>query len=653
MNFQQFCENISDGQKIVAKESLLLTYTNTKGEVFSISPDDIKSFLLFILEDFDTIYERWESVPTKKSEINNYEEKSYREIYKLADSDDLKVIASGGKSQTKSLTKLISKIIAYVVGEDYISLEENTFFSKEKISKAIDKWDLIYFDDKNSGGLSINDLNFKNEFYSWMISKGLSERTARSYSTTAISFSDKYLNQIGLKKSTLYSLSLNEVKNTLDLLKKIPDWLDRDQKGNNMYSSAINKLAEFLSEKGNALPLPKPFLLLAGISGTGKSRFVREQAKATGHIDETYCLVSVRPDWHEPSDLLGYTTRLNNNAEYVTTDVLQFIVKAWKAIAETGVQIAENKTAGHRNDLQAIPPYWLCLDEMNLAPVEQYFADYLSILETREWEWKGDEFIYQCRPLLKASVIKLLSPDKQNALCTSLELDPTSALWLEFSENGIGIPFNLLVAGTVNMDETTHGFSRKVIDRALSFDFGDFFPNDFDEYFSPTIIPKKLSYPIYSSAAKSKDRLPAIDADGKKSIAFLQSLNTVLGNTPFKLAYRALNELLLSVISHQPENDEALQAAWDDFLMCKLLPRIEGDSDKLAQHDIDESLLIKLSGILKENLSAIWNQPNARQDFYREKQQDGETIMIACRSRAKIDWMQNKLAQSGFTSFWP
>ncbi|AVT56832.1 McrB family protein [Pectobacterium versatile] len=653
MNFQQFCENISDGQKIVAKESLLLTYTNTKGEVFSISPDDIKSFLLFILEDFDTIYERWESVPTKKSEINNYEEKSYREIYKLADSDDLKVIASGGKSQTKSLTKLISKIIAYLVGEDYISLEENTFFSKEKISKAIDKWDLIYFDDKKAGGLSINKLNFKNEFYSWMISKGLSERTARSYSTTAISFSDKYLNQIGLKKSTLYSLSLNEVKNTLDLLKKIPDWLDRDQKGNNMYSSAINKLAEFLSEKGNALSLPKPFLLLAGISGTGKSRFVREQAEATGSRQETYCLVSVRPDWHEPSDLLGYTTRLNNNAEYVITDVLQFIVKAWKTIAETGVQIAGNKTSGNRNDLQAIPPYWLCLDEMNLAPVEQYFADYLSILETREWEWADDAFTYQCDPLLKASVIQSLSDDKRNELCKKLKLDPTSALWLEFSKHGIGIPFNLLVAGTVNMDETTHGFSRKVIDRALSFDFGDFFPNDFNEYFSPTVASKKLTYPIYSSAVKNKERLPVIDADGKASIQFLHALNTVLDNTPFKLAYRALNELLLSVISHQPEDEMQLQAVWDDFLMCKLLPRIEGDSDKLAQHDIDESLLIKLSGILKENLSAIWNQPNARQDFYREKQQDGETIMIACRSRAKIEWMQNKLAQSGFTSFWP
>ncbi|KHS72450.1 5-methylcytosine-specific restriction endonuclease [Pectobacterium brasiliense] len=415
---------------------------------------------------------------------------------------------------------------------------------------------------------------------------------------------------------------------------------------------------EKLSVADNStIPLPKPFLLLAGISGTGKSRFVREQAVATGSREETYCLVSVRPDWHEPSDLLGYTTRLNNNAEYVTTDVLRFIVKAWKAIAETDVRIAGNKTAGHRDDLQAIPPYWLCLDEMNLAPVEQYFADYLSILETREWEWADDEFTYQCAPLLNASVIQSLSDDKRNELCKSLKLDPTSALWLEFSKHGIGIPFNLLVAGTVNMDETTHGFSRKVIDRALSFDFGDFFPNDFDDYFSPTIIPKKLSYPIYSHAAKSQSRLPKIDVDGKKSIAFLQSLNTVLDNTPFKLAYRALNELLLSVISHQPEDEIQLQAVWDDFLMCKLLPRIEGDSDKLAQHDIDESLLIKLSRILGTTLHDIWNEPtdlsSARPDFYREKQQGGATIIIACRSRAKIEWMQNKLAQSGFTSFWP
>src|SRR5690606_14077747 len=84
----------------------------------------------------------------------------------------------------------------------------------------------------------------------------------------------------------------------------------------------------------NITPLSKPFLLLAGISGTGKTRFVREQSKLTGSLSDTYCLTSVRPDWHEPSDVLGYISRLggDGNAEYITTDVLQFIAKAWRAI---------------------------------------------------------------------------------------------------------------------------------------------------------------------------------------------------------------------------------------------------------------------------------------------------------------------------------
>lgn len=149
----------------------------------------------------------------------------------------------------------------------------------------------------------------------------------------------------------------------------------------------------------NAQLLSKPFLLLAGISGTGKTRFVREQAQTSGQFTETYCLTSVRPDWHEPSDLLGYISRLNGAAEYITTDVLQFIAKAWRGIADSGltVEVQESEdqgkrlvVAGERDELDKVLPYWLCLDEMNLAPVEQYFADYLSVLETREWRWEGD-----------------------------------------------------------------------------------------------------------------------------------------------------------------------------------------------------------------------------------------------------------------------
>ena len=423
----------------------------------------------------------------------------------------------------------------------------------------------------------------------------------------------------------------------------------------------------------NFIKLSKPFLLLAGISGTGKTRFVREQAKATGSLAETYCLTPVRPDWHEPSDLLGYTSRLNGKAEYITTYVLQFIAQAWRAKVDAGLSLAVNDVESHgpclvasgdAAQLDSVLPYWLCLDEMNLAPVEQYFSDYLSILETREWLWTDNSFQYLSDPLLKASTIQQLEVAEQDKLREELGFadDHYDELWSLICEYGMGIPFNLIVAGTVNMDETTHGFSRKVIDRALSFDFGEFFPNDYAEFFEPTICNKTLSYPVLAHANYSQDQLPSIDSDGQKSIKFLNAVNAVLDNTPFKLAYRALNELLLAVISTAQEAPDLrhLQAVWDDFLMCKVLPRIEGDSDKLMTDDSQKSLLQKLNECLATELSEIWNgvkdSDNARPDLYREKlgaTGDDKILRIACRSKAKLEWMQKRLERSGFTSFWP
>ncbi len=123
----------------------------------------------------------------------------------------------------------------------------------------------------------------------------------------------------------------------------------------------------------------KPFMLLAGISGTGKSRIVREMAKAcwTPEDDEywkdkekgirnncpkNFCMVQVKPNWHDSSELFGYVSRISGKPEFVAGDFLKFLVKAWE---DTDV------------------PYFLCLDEMNLAPVEQYFAEYLSVIESR------------------------------------------------------------------------------------------------------------------------------------------------------------------------------------------------------------------------------------------------------------------------------
>lgn len=416
--------------------------------------------------------------------------------------------------------------------------------------------------------------------------------------------------------------------------------------------------------------LSKPFLLLAGISGTGKTRFVREQAKTSGQFAETYCLTSVRPDWHEPSDLLGYISRLNGAAEYITTDVLQFIAKAWRAIADSGLSIEIQDSedlgkrlvvAGERDALEQVLPYWLCLDEMNLAPVEQYFADYLSVLETREWCWTGDSFTYSSDALLKPATIKEVADKEKLREALGFEGSQYDELWADICQYGLGIPLNLLIAGTVNMDETTHGFSRKVIDRALSFDFGAFFPNDYNDFFTPTSCNKRFSYPIWSHASQA-DLANTFDADGAKTVAFLSAVNEVLKNTPFELAFRALNELLLAVASSQPQDDLTLKAVWDDFMMCKVLPRIEGDTDKLTTSN-RKDLLEELSTALSDQLAPIWQSEqgnkNQRPDLYREKivadgvPDEKKILFIPCRSKAKLKWMSERLASATFTSFWP
>jgi len=455
-----------------------------------------------------------------------------------------------------------------------------------------------------------------------------------------------------------------------DLVYSLTENADLYEELKNYFLNSCKKL-EIANNVVAGVELEKPFLLLAGMSGTGKTRFVREQAKLSGQFAVTYCLTSVRPDWHEPSDLLGYISRLNGAAEYITTDVLKFIASAWRGIADSGlsVEVQSVEELGERfvvtgdgEALKQVLPYWLCLDEMNLAPVEQYFADYLSVLETREWRWTDDSFTYSSDALLKPATIKEVADKDKLRDGLGFSKAEYDELWDLICQYGLGIPFNLMVAGTVNMDETTHGFSRKVIDRALSFDFGAFFPNVYDDFFTPSSCNKRLSYPIWSHASK-EDLANTIDADGSQTVAFLSAVNTVLKNTPFELAFRALNELLLAVVSSQPQDELTLKAVWDDFMMCKVLPRIEGDTDKLTTSD-GKAMLVELDTVLAEQFSPIWqagedDNANQRPDLYREKVvADGATdlekvLPIPCRSKAKLKWMSDRLASATFTSFWP
>ena len=193
----------------------------------------------------------------------------------------------------------------------------------------------------------------------------------------------------------------------------------------------------------------KPFLLLAGISGTGKSRIVRELARACWDLGSeefkaqkpsNFEMVQVKPNWHDSSELIGYVSRIDG-VRYVVGPFLKFMVKAIQ-----------------NPDI----PYFLCLDEMNLAPVEQYFAEYLSVIESRKLQEDGS--------ITTDPIIDYSNTEEYQSLIMQLFPDDDEMRDAYLTEEGglrLGIPQNLIVVGTVNMDETTFSFSRKVLDRAM------------------------------------------------------------------------------------------------------------------------------------------------------------------------------------------
>lgn len=492
----------------------------------------------------------------------------------------------------------------------------------------------------------------KSGFMTWLRAKGKTEKTIQNYAGTGISVANAMLSQkLGEPFSFYSQTSLTAIKDASERLKSDNDWLAKDKIGKHTYSISIRLFTEYAESVFSGvmierLPFPKPFILLAGISGTGKTRFVRKQAEAAAAGRANYCHVAVRPDWHEPSDLLGYVSRIGaDGVRYVVTDVLRFMVRAWADIAESA------DADGHIALQTTGVPFWLCLDEMNLAPIEQYFADFLSVLETRQWEG-GD---YTCDPLLKPDILRQLDETGRQTLRDDLGLtaDAHAFLWEAFTTKGIGIPPNLMVAGTVNMDETTHGFSRKVIDRAFTFDFGVFFPNDYDRFFTPATTFRPLTYAELTQVSREDLQTVTADPDGSHSIAFLKTVNALLKNTPFELAYRALNELLLAVVCFHPESDVALQAVWDDFLMAKVLPRIEGDSDKLGTDADGQALPERLALLLETAFSAINGAGKSRPDWFNVSLTGEATVMTECRSVPKLRQMQQRLDAQGFTAFWP
>ncbi len=371
----------------------------------------------------------------------------------------------------------------------------------------------------------------------------------------------------------------------------------------------------------------KPFLLLAGISGTGKSRIVRELAFMTcpkelqdedGTTPGNYCMIEVKPNWHDSSELLGYYSSFNGGG-YRFTKFDRFVVKAW---------------------LNPDVPFFVCLDEMNLAPVEQYFAEFLSVLETRSRDKEG-------HVVTGALVDKQYFKD-DTKMKEDLGLDGaddwTIKVRSDLVNKGLTLPPNLIVIGTVNMDDTTYQFSRKVIDRAMTIEmnggelsqmFGNSnslkYRSDEDVvklglFKAPYINADEVIERYQSQAQIIKEKLPEK----------LEAVNTALKDTPFQVSYRVLNELVIYLGALMDEatakgesiDDDALPTlinqAMDQITLMKILPRIEGDED-----------MFRRSGginVLK-TLQSLFSEDS---DSYR-----------------KLEEMADRLDRTGFTRFWP
>ena len=325
----------------------------------------------------------------------------------------------------------------------------------------------------------------------------------------------------------------------------------------------------------------KPFMLLAGISGTGKSRIVRKLAQATNTKNYTkeedrwkdnrpdnFQLIQVKPNWHNSMDVVGFLSNIPE-PHYVFTDFVRFIVKAWQHL-ET--------------------PYFLCLDEMNLAPVEEYFAEFLSAIESRAWDEKGN---YTTDPII--SPFKVYGKDVCEAMLKELlgEAHHTEAnpLAIQFENKGLTLPPNLMVMGTVNMDETTFSFSRKVLDRAMSVEMNEVNYDDFKEG-KTELMPLLTDYNDLLVNRPQKAQEVQEEINSQKVIDYLKAVNELLDGTPFKLGYRAANEAILYVAASQEFAKEAfsIETAMDEFTLMKILSRIEGDDSRLAIDENDERL---------------------------------------------------------------
>jgi 5-methylcytosine-specific restriction protein B len=280
----------------------------------------------------------------------------------------------------------------------------------------------------------------------------------------------------------------------------------------------------------------KPLVILTGLSGSGKTQLA---VKFGEWIGQQYLrVIPVRPDWTSPDPLFGYVDVLrplsdDGRASWQVPPALEFMLLASRDVSHL---------------------YVLVLDEMNLAHVERYFADFLS----------GSESIQPVLP----NLVKEGSDWRVSAE------DP----------NPLPIPRNLIVVGTVNVDETTYMFSPKVLDRANSIEFRVLTADLPVEAVKPQIMPPASDLQIKSLLDVAIDDNWHVEHTSSDSEVFnsrLRSLHAILVRHGVEFGYRTFYDAVRFCSIHTALGGAGWQEALDLQVMQKVLPRLHGGRRRL------------------------------------------------------------------------
>jgi MoxR-like ATPase len=381
-----------------------------------------------------------------------------------------------------------------------------------------------------------------------------------------ISYYEKFIKYKSGEEKTVNE-NLNEIE--------ITDHIHSYIKSKGFYYKKEEVINLFLSLK------TKPFVILSGISGTGKTKMVQWFAESLGATEENgqFTLIPVRPDWSDGSDLLGYVDIKGEFKKGPLTSVLE------RAMDDPA------------------KPFFILLDEMNLARVEYYFSDLLSVMESRRW--KDGEIV------------------------------TTPVLSFEVDGRDIILPSNLYIIGTVNMDETTHPFSKKVLDRANTIEFNRVqldhfaFLEDQEEKELLSITNQSLAGNFLHLKDAYKDNMNLI----KKVTGVLININKQLEGIGAQVGYRVRDEICFYLIYSEKEELLTFEEAMDQSILQKILPRISGS---------DERVWNTLKGLYEICTSKVYNAdvgPEIEQAIYP-------------KSTEKIVHMIRRYENDGFTSFW-